>query len=88
MTDTDTAANARLHEYEEQQFLNPSLDSLVSIAKTQLDGDLYDRVNLGSHVVSYPRPFLFTLQPMAKHPNYGKSKQISRVMCLYDNAGE
>ena len=88
MTDTDTAANSRLHEYEEQQFLNPNLDSLVSIAKTQLDGDLYDRVNLGTHVVSYPRPFLFTLQPMAKHPNYAKSKQIARVMCLYDNAGE
>lgn len=88
MTDTDTAANARLHEYEEQQFLNPNLDSLVSIAKTQLDGDLYDRVNVGTHVVSYPRPFLFTLQPMAKHPNYARSKQIARVMCLYDNAGE
>ncbi len=88
MTDTDTAANARLHEYEEQQFLNPNLDSLVSIAKTQLDGDLYDRVNLGNHVVSYPRPFLFSLQPMAKHPNYEMAKQVSRIMCLYDNAGE
>jgi hypothetical protein len=88
MTDTDPVSNARLHEYEEQQFLNPDPDALVSIAKTQLDGDLYDRVNMGSHVVSYPRPFLFTLQPMASHPNHPKSNSVSRIMCLYDNAGE
>ena len=88
MTDTDAAANARLHEYEEQQFLNPNPNALVSIAKTQLDGDLYDRVNMGSHVVSYPRPFLFTLQPMESHPNHSKLQEVSRVMCLYDNAGE
>jgi hypothetical protein len=88
MTDTEAVANARLHEYEEQQFLNPNPDELVSIAKTQLDGDLYDRVNMGTHVVSYPRPFLFNLQPMAKHPNYAKASSVSRVMCLYDNAGE
>jgi len=88
MTDTDPVANARLHEYEEQQFLNPDPNALVSIAKTQLDGDLYDRVNMGTHVVSYPRPFLFTLQPMSSHPNYAKSNSVSKVMCLYDNAGE
>jgi hypothetical protein len=88
MTDSDAVTNARLHEYEEQQFLNPNPDALVSIAKTQLDGDLYDRVNMGTHVVSYPRPFLFNLQPMAKHPNYRKATSVSRVMCLYDNAGE
>jgi hypothetical protein len=88
MTDSDAVTNARLHEYEEQQFLNPNPDALVSIAKTQLDGDLYDGVNMGTHVVSYPRPFLFNLQPMAKHPNYRKATSVSRVMCLYDNAGE
>ena len=88
ITDTDPVANARLHEYEEQQFLNPNPDALVSIAKTQLDGDLYDRVNMGTHVVSYPRPFLFNLQPMPNHPNHRISKSVARVMCLYDNAGE
>jgi hypothetical protein len=88
MTDTDTVSNARLHEYEEQQFLNPNPESVVAIAKTQLDGDFYDRVNLGTHVVSYPRPFLFNMRPMAQHPNYSKSQSVSRVMCLYDNAGE
>ncbi len=45
MTDTDPIANARLHEYEEQQFLNSNPDSLVAIAKTQVQGDLYDSVS-------------------------------------------
>ena len=88
MTDTDPIANARLHEYEEQQFLNPNPDSLVAIAKTQVQGDLYDSVSMGSHTVQYPRPFLFNLQPMANHPNHSRSSEIARVMCMYDNAGE
>ncbi len=88
MTDTDPISNARLHEYEEQQFLNPNPDQLIAIAKTQVQGDLYDTVNMGSHSVQYPRPFQFNLQPMQKHPNHKRSSSISRVMCLYDNAGE
>ena len=88
MTDTDPISNARLHEYEEQQFLNSNPDQLVAIEKTQVQGDLYDSVNMGTHNVQFPRPFLFNLQPMAKHPNYKKSRAVSRVMCLYDNAGE
>ena len=61
---------------------------LVAIAKTQVQGDLYDSVSMGTHIVQYPRPFLFNLQPMASHPNHSRSTEISRVMCLYDNAGE
>ncbi len=88
MTDTDAVTNARLLEYEELQFLNPDPDKLVAIEKTQVQGDLYDTVNMGTHSVQYPRPFLFNLQPMAKHPNYAQSRSASKVMCLYDNAGE
>ncbi len=88
MTDTDPVSNARLHEYEEQQFLNPNPDSLVAIAKTQAQGDLYDEVNMGTHTVQYPRPFLFNLQPLPTHPHHSRSRTVSRVMCLYDNAGE
>ena len=88
VNDTDAAANARLHEYEEMQFLNPNPDNLVSIAKTQVQGDLYDTVNMGEHSVTFPRPFMFTIQPLAKHPQYSNAKSVSRVMCLYDNAGE
>jgi hypothetical protein len=88
MIDTDAELNARLHDYEEIQFLNPNPDELVAIAKTQVQGDLYDTVNMGTHTVQYPRPFLFNLQPLSNHPNYSKSRSVSKVMCLYDNAGE
>lgn len=88
MNDADAQSNARLHQYEEQQFLNPDPDQLVSLAKTETQGDLYDRVTMGDHSVTLPRPFLFTLQPTARHPNYSRSRTVSRVVCLYDNAGE
>jgi hypothetical protein len=88
MNDADAEANARLHEYEEQQFLNPDPDALVALAKTETQGDLYDQVNMGDHSVTLPRPFMFTLQPGKKHPNHAKASSVSRVACLYDNAGE
>jgi hypothetical protein len=88
MTDTDPVSNARLHEYEEMQFLNPNPDRPVAIEKTQVQGDLYDSVNMGTHTVQYPRPFLFNIQPMQKHPNFQRSRDVSRVITLYDNAGE
>jgi len=88
MNDADAQANARLHQYEEQQFLNPDPDQLVSLAKTETQGDLYDQVNMGDHSVTLPRPFMFTIQPGPKHPNHARAKNVSRVICLYDNAGE
>jgi len=88
MNDADAMANARLHEYEEKQFLNPDPESLVALEKTETQGDLYDTVNMGDHSLVLPRPFMFTLQPLSKHFNYKSSKRVSRVMCLYDNAGE
>lgn len=88
MNDSDAVANARLHQYEEQQFLNPNTDELVAIEKTQVEGDLYDLVDMGGHSVSLPKPFMFTIQPLARHKHYASAKKVSRVMCLYDNAGE
>jgi hypothetical protein len=88
LIDADASANARLHQYEEQQFLNADPDRLVSIAKTETQGDLYDQVNMGEHSVTFPRPFMFNLQPTRKHPNYSRASEVSRVVCLYDNAGE
>jgi hypothetical protein len=88
MNDSDAVANARLHEYEEIQFLNPNPEELVALAKTEEQGDLYDSVNMGDHAILLPRPFMFTMQPMPQHPHYKVNKKVSRIMCLYDNAGE
>ncbi len=88
LTDTDPAINARLHQYEETQFLNPDPDKPIALAKTEEQGDMYNTVNMGDHAVILPRPFMFNLQPMPRHPRYSRAARMSRVMSLYDNAGE
>ena len=68
--------------------LNPNPEAFVALDKTEEQGELYDAVNMGSHSVLLPRPFMFTLQPLIKHPMYKQARDISRVISLYDNAGE
>ena len=91
-SDSDPAMNRSLTEYEESVFANADGDDLIPLAslirKTEVQGDLYDSVSYGTQTVSYPRPFLFSLQPQDGHPNAGKSGRFGRVVCLYDNAGE
>ena len=87
-SDADPVSNLLLNEYENQQFFNPVPDALVKLAKTQEHGDLYDTVMYGEQLVEYPRPFLFAIRPSANHPNYAQSSRVSRLLCLYDNAGE
>jgi hypothetical protein len=73
-------------------FSSPRADELVPlknlIRKTEKEGDLYDVVAYGAQNVSYPRPFVFAMQPRQGHPNAAKAESLSRVICLYDNAGE
>jgi len=91
-TDADPAANRVLNECEESLFLNPRESELTPlgnlIRKTELQGELYDTVGYGQQMVSYPRPFLFTMQPQAGHMSADKAEATSRMLCLYDNAGE
>jgi hypothetical protein len=87
-SDAEPSSNRLLNEYEELQFLNQDVDELVAIRKTELQGDLYDTVLYGDQAISYPRPFLFALTPLESHPNYERAQSYSRIICLYDNAGE
>ena len=91
-TDADPGANRVLNECEESLFLNPRDSEVMPlgslIRKTELQGELYDTVAFGQQLVSYPRPFLFVIQPQAGHPNGGRSADLARMLCLYDNAGE
>jgi hypothetical protein len=90
-TDADPVSNRALNECEESLFLHPDDGALVPlgglIRKTELQGELYDTVAYGQQTVSYPRPFLFTMQPREDHPG-GPGKTPARMLCLYDNAGE
>jgi hypothetical protein len=87
-SDADPQANLILNGYEEKLFLNSQPDQIVALEKTQLEGDLYETVRFGERSVSYPRPFVFSLRPMEAHPSFHRARQISRAICLYDNAGE
>jgi hypothetical protein len=90
-TDAEPAANRILNDCEESLFLNANWSKLIPlgnlIRKTELQGELYDTVAYGQQLVSYPRPFLFSVQPQEGHPGGGGSN-LERMLCLYDNAGE
>lgn len=86
--DADPRFNHLLNDYEELQFLNPDQDKLVYIRKTEEQGDLYDEVNMGGQSIRYPRPFVFHLKPLDRHPAARDPKINGCALCLYDNAGE
>jgi hypothetical protein len=90
--DADPSSNSILTGYIESLFGRQNEEVPVPlgelIAKTQMAGDLYVPVTFGSQTVSYPQPFVFALQPAAGHPAAGPAERLSRVLCLYDNAGE
>jgi len=87
-TDADPVSNLQLNEYENLQFFNQNPDQPVKLDKTQEHGELYDTVMYGEQLVEYPRPFLFATRPTEKHPNYQQASRVSRLVCVYDNAGE
>lgn len=91
-TDADMVCNRQLSEYEETMFLHPDGEQFVPLAnlipKTETSGKLYNSVSFGTQTVRYLSPYLFSIQPRAGHPGFDKRRQLSRVLCLYDNAGE
>lgn len=87
-TDLDAIHNQRLQEYESKLFLNQDEDHPVELPKTEITGDLYNTVMFGESPVQYIKPFLFALQPAGKHPRSKARSQFSRMLVIYDNAGE
>ncbi len=87
--DSDPVANHKLHEYEETLFLNSRRGALVALPKTELDGDLYEQVEIErGRIMLLPRPFVFRMRMLPHHPKVYSSARVGRAMCLYDNAGE
>jgi hypothetical protein len=86
--DADPVANQHLNEYEATLFLPEDASKLVALAKTEESGDLYDQASIGGHTVSLPRPFLFNVRPTSQHLHANHAEKVSRVICMYDNAGE
>ncbi|WP_417730506.1 hypothetical protein [Rosistilla oblonga] len=87
-SDADPACNQILNDYEEQQFFNADRDTPVRLRKTEEQGDDYVSSMIDGHLVQFASPFLFTLRPIEGHPNEKNRQAVSRLLCLYDNAGE
>jgi len=90
-TDADPVANRIISEYEQKLFLNDRPDEFVAIPKTEEDGELYQRVDYGSRIELYARPFVFSMRPNPNHAllkGKSRTRTASRALCLYDNAGE
>lgn len=86
-TDADPGMNHRLQEYESLQFLNEG-KGLVKIEKTEEQGDLYDAIRIDGQTIVLPQPFVFLASAAANHPAADDPNSYSRMVCLYDNAGE
>jgi hypothetical protein len=87
-SDADPEANALLHRAEDALFANAGGDRWVSLPKTDVIGDRYQTVDFGGSTVQYPRPAFFQISPAGDHPRGKSAAAVSRVVCLYDNAGE
>ena len=86
--DADREGNAILQDYEDELFRQATKDTKVRLKKTDLFGDWYSKVYFGIQEKILPKPFLFSIKLMDNHPNYERVSSTSKVICLYDNAGE
>ncbi|MEE2826920.1 MAG: hypothetical protein VYE64_09855 [Planctomycetota bacterium] len=86
--DADPRLNAFLMDYEEKFFLAAEDDKWVTLPKTEPEGDLYVPVMIDERPVLLARPFVFGVQPLQGHPHLNQTNKLSRLLCMYDNAGE
>lgn len=88
-TDSDGECNQILNSYEEQLFFSKEKGRMVKLAKTDATaGQWYNFVMMGNQRLTFPKPFYFDLAPSDRHQVAGKRSKHSRLLCLYDNAGE
>ena len=87
-SDSDGECNRILNDYEDQLFFASGNESLAKLAKTDVVGDWYSTVQYADQAVTYPKPFYFDIRPGSEHENASISTRLSRLLCVYDNAGE
>ncbi len=87
-SDADPESNRLLNRSEDRLFFNEHPDEFTSLPKTEKEGELYDPVQFGDQTFWYPRPFVFSIQPLPTHPKGQNVAELSRAICIYDNAGE
>lgn len=78
--DADPTGNAALNDMRKVLFSAQTPDQ-AKLAKTQLEGSMYERLPRHGRTVALPKPFVYTLGA-----NTGAGPRCSVI--LYDNAGE
>ncbi|UDQ99170.1 hypothetical protein AAEX28_03580 [Lentisphaerota bacterium WC36G] len=85
-TDADAKNNMTINNYIETLFYNSMPDKLVSLPKTEIQGNLYNQINWHGSLINLPIPFVFTLQSSITERN--KRYDLPINVTFYDNAGE
>lgn len=78
--DADPASNAALSMMRDTLF-GASTPKQARLAKTDLEGDMYEQLTRHGRKVYLPKPFIFNVQPR-------DNASDARALIFYDNAGE
>ena len=81
-------ANQLMTEYVKTLFDYEDHTKLVKLEKTDRTGKWYYETHVGEQDLLMSRPYLYSVQPDETHPLHGRRREVSRMICLYDNAGE
>ena len=81
-------ANQLMTEYVKTLFDYEDHEKLVKLEKTDRTGKWYIESHVGGQDLLLSRPYLYSVQPDESHPLYEQRRKVSRMICLYDNAGE
>lgn len=89
LQDSASEQNAQIVGYQKELFEYDDPNSWKNLDKTQTVGvkGLYRRIRLNDEDCQLAIPCLFAIQPRPKHPFY-EDQGTSRMLCLYDCAGE
>ncbi len=88
-SDADATTNHILNEYEQTLFCNPHPDGIVSLRKTETEGELYNPATIENMKLRLPKPFFFDLKFMSHHTGASATETPKPYsLVLYDNAGE
>jgi hypothetical protein len=78
--DADPTSNIALTTMRDTLFGSATPEQ-AKVAKTDLEGDMYERLTRHGRKVMLPKPFIFNVQPQ----NNGRA---TKALIFYDNAGE
>jgi hypothetical protein len=84
--DADPVCNKILIDYEDIFFSNNNQEAIVTLRKTEEQGELYNEVKMGDSYFQLPTPFFFNIKPLGHTLRNRQAQEKSFI--LYDNAGE